>query len=311
MTFLNPKMMIPVLALLITTFSSQAAEKNVADQAAIAKWIQQLDADSLTKRQKARTQLTNAGQSAIPALTKAALSDKRDLIAHSVDILAEIAKESNVAETRKAATVALSMLSESDKPSTAQRAKLALQAEKDNGIAAFPGWDQPGGEFGGANSFANQSVSVSSINGIKTITVKEAGKSTKIQGQPLGGFRVQITGAGQPKQFVAKDLDELKKKDPAAFALFQQYGGNAGGHNLAQFGGFGLPGGFGNNMNIMANQGLGNGGLANGQMLDINNAGANPANAMMIQHLTELKKRMAGNPQMQQILDQQIKDLQQ
>ena len=305
MTFLNQKTLTPVLALLFCTPCLQAADENVVEQTTIKKWIQQLDADSLTKRQKARTQLTKAGQIAIPALAKAALSDKRDLIAHSIDILAEIAKGSNVAETKKAATTALKMLSESKKPSTAERAKLALKAEKDGGIQAFPGWDKPGGQFGGGNRVVNRSVSVSSINGIKTITVKEAGKTTTLQGQPSGAIRVQITGNGQPKQFDAKNLQELKQKDPAAFALYQQYGGNAGGQNIVNFGGFGLPGNLGNNINI-----LGKGAQANAPMVDINNAGAGTANRLMIQQLTELKKSMAGNPQMQQILDQQIKDLQ-
>lgn len=305
MTRFNRVTLVPVVALLLCTPRLQAVEKNVVDQTMIEKWIEQLGADSLTQRQKARTELTKAGQTAIPALTKAALSDQRDLIAHSVDILADIAKGSDVAETRKAATVALEMLSESDKPSTAERAKLALRAEKDGGIQAFPGWDKPGGEFAG-NSFVNRSVSVSNINGMKTITVKEAGKTTTIQDQPAGRIGVRITGDGEPKQFVAKNLKQLKKKDPAAFALYQQFGGNAGGQNLANFGfgGFGLPGGFGNNMNIIAN-----GAPANGRV-DINNAAAATAQQTMIQQLTELKKRMAGNPQLQQLLDQQIKELQ-
>ena len=115
---------------------------------------------------------------------------------------------------------------------------------------------------------------------------------------------MQIAGEGQPKQFTAKNLDELKKKDPAAFALYQQYGGNAGGQAMINFGRMGLPGRFGNNMKIM-----GNGVQANGPV-DVNIAGARNANQMMIQHLNELKRRMAGNPVMQQILDQQIKDLQ-
>lgn len=313
MTFWNQNTLIAVLALLLCGLclhcapNLHAAEKKAVDQKMIGKWIEQLDANSLTKRQKARRELTKAGQAAIPALAKAALSDKRDLITHSIDILAEIAKTSDVAETKKAATVALEMLSESDKPSTAERAKLALQAEKDGGIQAFPGWDQPGGEFAGGNRFSDRSVSVSNINGMKTITIKEAGKTTMLQDQPSGGIGVRITGDGEPKQFAAANLDELKQKDPAAFALYQQYGGNAGGQRIANFGfgGFGLPGGFGNNMNMIAG-----GAQANGPA-DINNAGAGTAKQMMIQQLTEMKKRMAGNPAMQQLFDQQIKDLQQ
>ena len=253
MTLMNQKALIAGFLLLSFAPGSQASAEDVVDQATIKKWIQQLDADSLTKRQKARTQLTKADQAAIPALAKAALSDKRDLIVHSIDILAEIAAESNVAKTKKAATLALEMLAESNKPSTAQRAKLALQAKKDGGIQAFPGWDKPGSEFAGRN-VANRSVSVSSFNGIKTITVKEAGKTTTFQDQRSGAIRVRITGDGKPKEFAAKNLSDLKKKDPAAFALYQQYGGNGRGAKITNFGGFGGAGGFGNKMEIFGNR---------------------------------------------------------
>ena len=285
----------------------QSADDNVVDQVAIAKWIEQLDGDSLTKRQQARRELTRAGQTAIPALTKAALSEKRDLIAHSIDILAAIAEGSGDADTEKAAKVALEVLSESDKPSTSERARLALQAEKSGGIQAFPGWDQPGGEFAGGNRFANRSVSVSNMNGLRTITIKEAGKTTTIQDQPQGKMQVRITGEGEPKQFLVANAEELKKKDPAAFALHEQYGGNAGGQNFANFGfgGIGLKGAFGNNLNMMANR------VQADVPVQNNNAGAFEAKRMLIEQLTELKKRMAGNPVMQQILDQQIRELQQ
>ncbi len=273
------------------------AQQGDVNQASIQQWIEQLDADSLTKRQEARSQLTKAGQAAIPALAKAAISEKRGLIVHSIDILAELRSQSEDEDTKSAATIALKMLAESDSPSTAQRAKLALDAKKDDGIQAFPGWDQPGTEFAG--NAANRSVSVSSMNGIKTITVKEGGKTTTLQDQRSGAIRVKIEGVGDPKEFVAKDLDELKQKDPAAFAIYQQHGGNAGGLNVANFNGFGQAG-FGDLGNFARNQAVGK---AN------DDAGTNPASQIMIQQLKELKKRMAGHPQMQEILNQQIKDL--
>lgn len=305
MTYLNRNVLITVLSLLFCAPWLQAAEENIVDQTMIGKWIEQLDADSLTKRQEARSKLIKAEQLAIPALAKAALSDKRELITQSIDILAEIAKKSDDAETQKAARVTLEMLAESDNPSTADRAKLALQTEKDSGIQAFPGWDQPGGEFAG-NSSVNRSVSVSNINGMKTIVVKEAGKTTTIQDQGMGAIGVRVTGEGQPKQFKVASLEELKKKDPVVFALYEQYGRNAGGQNFANigFGGFGFSGGLGNNRNIVVN-----GVQANGPGL--NGAGAIDAKQMMIQQLSELKNRMAGNPAIQQVLDQQIRELQQ
>ncbi|MEM1069832.1 MAG: hypothetical protein AAGI63_13105 [Planctomycetota bacterium] len=296
----NQRAFIALLTVVLCMPSALKADDVVGDQTAIAKWIEQLDADSLTKRQKARTELIQSGKAAIPALTKAALSDKRDLIVHSIDILAEIRIKSEDADTKKAAGLALTVLSESNKPSTAQRAKLALEAKKDTGIQAFPDWDKPGAEFGG-NRFgnaANRSVSVSNINGVKTITVKEAGKTTTLQDQPSGSIRVQITGGDQPQEFVVKNLDELKEKDPAAFALYKQHGSNAGGMgmNFPGLGRLGMIRNFGGNQ---------------AQANNLNMAGGNAANQMMIQQLSELSKRMNGMPEIKQLLDQQIKELKQ
>lgn len=290
-------------------------ETNV-DQTKIEAWIEQLDADSLTKRQEARKQLTKAGQIAIPALAKAALSDKRDVIAHSIDILSEIVKNSEDAEAKKAANVVLETLAESEKPSTAQRAKLALEAKKDNGIQAFPGWDKPGSEFagGGLGRNVNRRVSVSNFNGVKTISITEAGTTTVLQDEPSGAIRVRITGGEKPKEFVAKNLDDLKKKDPAVHALYQQHAGSARVNVFGmsrRLGGFGRgavfgPGGaFANGANLAGNPAFGN-----AQGVVGNAAGGNAANQLMIQQLTDLKNRMAGNALMQQMLDQQIKELQ-
>lgn len=273
------------------------------DQSKVEAWVEQLDADSLTKRQEARKQLTKAGQAAIPALAKAALSDKRDIIVHSIDVLSEIAKESEDAEAKKAAKVVLETLAESDKPSTAQRAKLALDTKKDNGIQAFPGWDKPGSEFagGGLGKNVNRRVSVSNINGVKTISITEAGITTLLQDEPSGAIRVRITGGEKPKEFVAKSLDELKKKDPAVHALYQQHAGSARVNVFGmsrRLGGFGRGGVFGP------------GAFANGANLAGNPVGGNAANEMMVQQLTDLRNRMAGNPRIQQLLDQQIQELQ-
>ncbi len=280
--------------------ATEDPENQDANADEIADWIKQLGSESLIERQKARENLTEAGQAAVPALAQAALSDERKIIELSIDVLGDITHKSEDEEAKEAAKITLEMLAESEQPSTADRAKLALDAEQGGGIQAFPGWDKPGSEFARGGGGVNRSVSVTNINGVKTITVKENGITTTLQDMAGGKIRVTVEGGEKPKQFVAQDLDDLKKKDESAFALYQQQA-NGG---LAGFGGLG---GFGN-------LGLGGNMQANGnaaQAGQINFAGANAAEVRqrIIQQLLDLKERMAGNPVMQEMLDEQIKQL--
>jgi hypothetical protein len=56
--------------------------------------------------------------------------------------------------------------------------------------------------------------------------VTENGKSTEIKSTPGGKIEVQITDPNNPKsnkQFDAKDLDDLKKKDEAIAKIYEQH----------------------------------------------------------------------------------------
>ena len=111
-----------------------------------------------------------------------------------------------------------------------------------------------------------------------------------------GGIRVTTkTGEKDPVAITAKNEADLKKRSPEAFALYQQYANQAGG--------FGIGNGIGN-ASGNRNGGFGNGGGAN---ININGGGNSSASQRMVEQLKELKKRMAGNPAMQRLLDQQIK----
>lgn len=256
----------------------------------LEKLVEQLNEASLTKRRKARTQLREAGADAIPYLAKAALSGKRDAIASAIEILGEIHRDSKDEAAREAAKVTLEMLADSDQPSTAERAKRMLSVKKADGIEAFPEWNDPKSEFAGGGGM-NRSISVSSINGMKTIRVEEGGKITTIRDERRGAIRV-ITEEGEEKrEIVARNADDLKTKDPAAYELYSQQSNGFGGAGMFP----GFPGGgqfqFGN-------------GVAGGNaQINGNNQ---MAQEMMVKQLEELQKRFAGNPQMQQALQQQI-----
>ncbi|MEZ6040040.1 MAG: hypothetical protein R3C20_06015 [Planctomycetaceae bacterium] len=282
----------------------------------IDEWVAQLGHQRLTERIKAEKQLIAAGKAAIPALARAALAGNRDTIEKSIDVLGKLA-QSKDAESKEAARITLQMLSESDQPSTAERAKIALNTKEADGIKPFEGWDKPGNQFAGGN--VNRSVSMTSINGMRTINVKEGPLETTLQELPGGRIRAQITGGEKPVELVAKNAKDLKKKLPEAAALYEQYTSNTPG-NL----GFGNNMAFGNNMGPGKNQGkamlfpaFGFGNVEGGQQAFSSSVtiqgGGTVGNAdcqeMLRKQLTELKDRMKGNPVMQQMLDQQIQAL--
>ena len=287
------------LSMLVPQSLGSMQDKERKDQEQIETLVQQLNDSSLTKRAEARQKLREFGQSAIGPLTAAALSDKRELITQSIDILADIKDKSADEASANAAKIALETLAESEKPSTADRAKLALSSEKDGGIKAFPGWDKPTSEFNGnMGAGMNRSVSVSSVNGIKTITVKENGIITVIQDLAGGKIGVEKTGGEKPIKFVAKNLDDLKKKDESAFAIYQQQGNGMQMRGFEQFG------------NLLGQIENGNRGKAKAVAVesDIETTG-DAATLMLIQQLTRMKLRLPENHQMQTMLDKQIAEL--
>lgn len=250
----------------------------------IDEWVSQLGHERLTERIKAEKRLLAAGKEAIPALAKAALAGNLATIEKSIDVLGKLT-QSKDDQTREAAKITLQMLSESDQPSTADRAKLALNTKESDGIKPFAGWDKPGNQFAGGGNM-NRSVSMSNINGLRTITVKDGPVETTIQELRGGKILAQITGGEKPVELIAKNAEDLKKQLPEAAALYEQYA--SGNQGL----GIQLPGfGFGN--------------IAGGQAA----ANSNISTQLLQQQLTELKTRMRGNPLMQQMLDQQIQAL--
>lgn len=295
----------------------------------IEAWIEQLNEPSLTKRRKAKEALVQTDAASIPYLAKAALSDKRELIVYSLEVLGTLMEKSPHEETRKAARTTLQMLSESPQPSTSDRAKQILNTKVGDQIEAFPAWNDPNSGFG--NNFGvKRSVSASNNNGVKTIRIEEDGKITTFRDEPKGAIRVSIEEAGKKKEFVAKSQADLKKKDPGSHALYEEHSKGLGGA-MAFAGGF-PQGGFpanGFNMNFGGAANIGGqqfnqfgpmpvNGMAGfnqqnfqgGVVGNVGNLGSDDASKeMMIQQLEELKKRLADNPAMTQMLEVQIQSL--
>lgn len=308
---------------------TEPADKPKADDEAqpneIDELVAELDHERLTKRQQAQKKLLSMGKAAIPALAKAALSGKRETIEKSIDVLAKLA-QSKDENTKDAARVTLQMLSESEQPSTADRAKLALNSREAEGIKPFEGWDKPGNEFADRGQM-NQVISVSNVNGFRSINVREGGRETSIQELAGGKLFVSIKGGAEPIELMARNLDDLRKKQPEAAALYEQYAGgqippgfnfqgmpfgnpnggfkvgmaNAFGNGLVIANGNGFGFGNGNGNGFVIGNGFGNGIGGNGNLGD--------PSQMLIQQLLDLKGRMT-DPAMQAMIDQQIRALQ-
>ncbi len=271
----------------------EARAKAETDMKQIDSWVEQLGNQRLTKRVQAKEKLLSVGKAAIPSLAKAALSDKREMIEKSIDVLGALA-QSEEEETADAARVTLKMLSESKKPSTAERARSVLNTKEADGIKPFEGWDESGNPFAGGGG-GNRSVSVSSINGKRTIKIVDNGKETLIQEVARQGIRVKVEKDEGPVEILAKDEADLKKRLPEVYKLYKQHTSSP-----ALGAGFGPAGGVF----------FGNGGAAANatgtQAFKWNVGGQGAANRMLVQQMKELRRRMAGNPAMQQLLDQQI-----
>lgn len=248
------------------------------DAATIDGWVKQLDHAQLTKRDEAQRDLLKAGKAAIPALAKAAMSDRKETIEKSIAVLGKL-KQSDDEATRQAAKGTLQMLSQCNQPSTAERAKVALDAKQDDGIKPFEGFDKPNFPLAGGGGGGNRSVSVSNSNGRRTITVKDDDIETTLQDLRGGKIQVRITGGKDKVDLIANDLNDLKKKAPEAHALYTQYAGNAGG------GAGGAA--FGGNGNVPAGR----------------------ADEMMVKQLEQLKEQFKSNPGMLKMIDEQIKSL--
>lgn len=298
--------------------AADAAQPNEIDEL-----VAELDHERLTKRQHAQKKLLGMGKAAIPALAKAALSGRRETIEKSIDVLAKLA-QSKDENTKDAARVTLQMLSESEQPSTADRAKLALNSREAGGIQPFEGWDKPGNEFAGGRQ-RNQMISVSNVNGLRSINVREGGLETSIQELAGGKIFVSIKGGAEPIELMAGNLDDLRKKQPEAAALFEKYAGSRmppgfnfqgmpfgnpnGGFKAGMANAFGNGFVFGNGIGNFNGVGNFNGnGLVFGNGIGGNGNPGDPGQ-MLIQQLQDLKGRMT-DPAMQAMIDQQIQALQ-
>jgi hypothetical protein len=247
------KRYLPLLAVavLLAWNTARAAEEpakepankaEAASPADIDKLIEQLDADRFADRQAASQKLALQGKAAIPALAKAAVGESLEVTTRAIDLLRKFHENSDAA-TKDAAKAALETIAKSDRTSAARRAQEVLKPKADpntpdNNMVPGGGIIIGGGgaiiqgniQVGGA---AVKKMSVKNANGVREIDVEEGDKKVKIHDDPKNGIKIEVTtkkdGKDVTDKYEAKDAEELKKKHPEGYKVYEEYGKNAGG----------------------------------------------------------------------------------
>ena len=226
-------------------WGAEAAIPAGGPQSELPRWLEQLDGPEFAERQEASRKLSEAGREVFPELEKAAESGTREVATRAIDILKKHFERGDF-DTKEAAQAALQRLAKSSNAAAAQRAQAALNpAPEAQPIVAWPFGGQQirvanaqiqvqvGGNAGG-NGVVNKRVHIRTVNGKQDIEVEEGNLKVKIQNFPGGNIEIEITdkinGKDVTKKVEAKDLDDLKKKDPAAAKVYEQY--NQGGGNI-------------------------------------------------------------------------------
>ena len=221
------------------------ASKAVAET--IDRLIEQLDSADFAKREAACGKLAAQGKQAVPALEKAAAKGDLEVCSRALGVLGKLLKSSDE-KTAKASEESLQRLADGDSPAAVRKAKSIL--DKKNGVAENnnPFGPMPGGfggriiinggtlVIGGGGVAKTRSVSIN--NGVREITASDGDKTVKIEDDPAKGIKIESTdkvnGKEVTKKYEAKNVEELKKKQPDGYKLYKEYGdqGNGGAMQL-------------------------------------------------------------------------------
>ena len=83
-------------------------------------------------------------------------------------------------------------------------------------------------QIGGNGGAAMKTLSVTNNNGVREIKATEGDKSVKIEDDPAKGIKIESTdkvnGKEVTKKYEAKNVDELKKKQPEGYKIYKEYG---------------------------------------------------------------------------------------
>ncbi|MDP6354506.1 MAG: hypothetical protein QF473_05380 [Planctomycetota bacterium] len=230
-------------------------EPLIATSKQVAEWITQLESEKYSEREAATTKLAGAGKVTIAALEVAMKSGKAETGIRGMTVLEQLAGSKD-APTSTAAKDALRRLGvDEDKI-----ASLSNEPKQQAGVATAV--LQVGGGQGGviqiggggalqvvpgqviqlgqgqatisvsvttAVAAKGDSVSVTTVNGVRTITVKEKERTVEIKEQQGDALELLITktagGKTKTEKIEAKNADDLKKRHPKLYALYRKHAG--------------------------------------------------------------------------------------
>jgi len=214
-----------VIAAILAVVPSAARADDSDLDAKVDQHIALLSGRNFVDRQRAITELVEADVAAVTPVAEAAETGEPELVKSCVAILKRI-QVSGSDEGRKAAETALKELAESKLPQVANAAAAALKEEADFGPGRLPAnrrlLPQNIGGAGGVR------ISMRTVNGQRTINVKEADREIEIQDADGKKIRMSVqqvvNGKPETKEYEADDLEDLKKKNAEAAALYEKYG---------------------------------------------------------------------------------------
>ncbi|MDX1948059.1 MAG: hypothetical protein SFU86_21855 [Pirellulaceae bacterium] len=236
-----------------TGWSAEAKTESAQNEA--SRWLEQLDGSEFAQRQEASQKLSEAGRQVFPELEKAAETGTREVATRAIDILKRHFERGD-SETKAAAEAALQRLSKSTNKSASQRAIAALTPPQQGQpmfggipVANLPirlnniqiqGMAPRIGNAGGGAIVRR--VHIRQANGKREIEVEEGDRKVKIESTPAGiqaEITEKINGQETTRKVDAKDLDDLKKKDPALARIYEQH---TPGNGNMQIQANGIPG---------------------------------------------------------------------
>ena len=217
------------------TLPEGAAVPSTAED--VTQLVEQLDAPEFSERQEASRKLSEAGRGVFPQIEKAAEAGTREVASRGIEILRSHFQGGDD-ETKQAAKAALERLAKGGNPAAAQRATEALNPPPQQvGL--------PAGNIGVINPAilpiaqrmqfgvlpaapgVGRRTTMRSINGKREVEQQEGDKITKVRDGANGGIEAEIiekvNGKETTRKVEAKDLNELKQKEPAAAEIYERY----------------------------------------------------------------------------------------
>ncbi len=204
-----------------------------ASEEQIAQWIADLDAAEFSQRQDATIALRRQGPAVFPQLVEAAQGTSRERSARAVQII-EFHYRNGSDQAKQQAKQALETIAQKASPRIARRAASILRPTP-------PPQANPGAPARAAQQAAilrlramraaalrngARTVTISNVNGVKTITIREKDRTVKLVESPQDGITLTVTqtknGKQEVKIYKAKNADELKKKDKQAYEVYQE-----------------------------------------------------------------------------------------